>query len=866
MSKNKNKRGKRGPMNKHGKRGLILVLIVALAVGCALPAGGFSGRTSYAAEDYRRHAVTYQGERNWYAFSGDFSQGELLDMYYSQRFNLWQGQEEENRIYNADLIQRPTANFDAIRCYVLSKEAKLSVTGKISVFTDERTGSEVSVRIVLARGGSLDNTVDLLAAVMLREGDDDIDLGAQAGLKNVSVDVGDALFFVAAAADPDSVCGAVFAADVTFADVVSSAAPASRPASSPMRMDEGDLTFRYDDAGNALSDPKGIVTAGMSVDNRTGNQRYVFQEQGVQKFSTMDFAGYEAPGSWYTMPNSSSSVGAVWFNKWLSNPGQGYGNAGLLYTAPMDGTLSVLGAYARSSAVEKGDDGASPDESAHFRLIRLRGDNWQVLVPATPIDQGTVGYFADIEGMQNLSVQAGDQICLQYLSTSAWKFSCMSILYDYLADPTDVNTGWAVSGDIPKETYDSTYGDRQGANSWYYAYGKSDGEYYSMNYADGAFGGKDVYSEVSIDRRVMRPSNSSAVMKVYKAVGEGSARVVGNLQALTMDANGLTFRVSKRAYAGNGWGPAEVLYTVDLGAKKTFAEWNLTELPVGNGDLFFFEVLSKNTAANRECGVSAELNAYVDFSVPNELAEVGEGIGARESAFNSEWYSGTQGKNGWFYAYGSKDNYVLMKYGFGNLDADCWFGPEWNTAIESTSQSLGAYTGVMRIYVADRAGTLIVAGNASVLSTDGEEGVKAQIFHNGAAVWSEQYQKDDRAPRDVNLTLTVKKGDVVMFHAENNAGNTVAYATKFFYKVAVALNSDSTDVAAEETLVNYLRPKGSYAEFLGIPAGPQVPPEGRIEGESSSGCAAGVSLEAGVLAALLLGGALILGKRKEEKQ
>lgn len=836
----------------------VLISILVCSVFTAFP----HDVKAESENNYLDSAITYQGEENWYNYSGDFSENQLINMFYIQRYGMWQGQSELNRIYNDTLVQVPTADYDAMRAYVVSKEGVLSIGGEIEVFANDDTGDSVRVSVVLVEDGALSETRELLSGTVLQRGDASLDLSKEASLQDVSVGIGDMIFFVAEACEDSSVCGAVFGVNISFGEVSDQAIPQA-PVSEPVRF-EGDLAFTYDNNGNVLKDGKELITASMATDNVTGNQTYVYQTNGMQTLTAMDFAGYESPGSWYTMPNSVSSVGAVWFNKWYSNSVGGFGNAGLRYTVPSDGTISVLGAYVRSDAVEMGDDATSETESAAWRLIRIRGGVFEVLVGEQPIEKNVLNYFADVAGTQDIEVLAGDQICVQYLCSAAWKTSCMSILFDYVADPVDVNIGWVASGDIPQETYDSTYGTVQGEKDWYYAYGASDGEYYELDNEAGVWTGEDVYSSVSIDHRIMSPSNSSGVMKVWKAIGGGKARIVGNMRAVQVSASGMTFRVSKRSYKNDGWGQAEVLFSQQLNSKKAFAEFNLEGEEIQNGDIVFFEVISANNDPVAECREQLELNCYVDFEATVPAEEVGEGIGAEEYAFTSDWYSDTQGKNGWFYAYGDKDNYVLMDYGFGNFNYALWNGPEWNTAIDATAQYLGAYTGTMRIYVADRDGVLHVLGTAAVVTTDGIEGVNARIYHNGETIWTEEYGKDDRAARPVELAIEVKKGDTVMFYAENKTGNTVAYATEFFYNISISLDSDSTNIVPENELIQYLDAKDSYKDFLGVP---DEETDVKTVGDENSGCGSIFGTESGIIAAVLISciSMVLISKRRERK-
>ena len=150
-----------------------------------------------------------------------------------------------------------------------------------------------------------------------------------------------------------------------------------------------------------------------------------------------------------------------------------------------------------------------------------------------------------------------------------------------------------------------------------------------------------------------------------------------------------------------------------------------------------------------------------------------------------------------------------------------------------------------------------------MVSSDGTAGILAEIYHNGETVWSEEYENADRGERAVELSLKVDKGDVIMFYAENKAGDRVAYSSRFFYNLSYLLESDGGDIALPEELIGYLSPKNSYAEFLGIVDHTEAVPPVRLSEEK--GCTAA----AGRTGCLLLSGAALAAwmilKRREQR-
>ena len=188
-------------MKRKFKGRLIFVLAALLAASLCMAAVGSRG-AAYAETEAWKQTITYQGQENWYYFSGDFSEGDFIRMAYSQRFAMWQGQEENNRIFIGELNQIPTAQFDAVRAKVLSKSGKLSVTGTVERFVDPSyTGTEVAVSIVLAKGGDLSQAEYLLPRTVLGESAASVRLTDGYAVENVSAEIGDIVFLVAEAAE-----------------------------------------------------------------------------------------------------------------------------------------------------------------------------------------------------------------------------------------------------------------------------------------------------------------------------------------------------------------------------------------------------------------------------------------------------------------------------------------------------------------------------------------------------------------------------------------------------------------------------------------------------------------------------------------
>ena len=784
------------------------ILAAALTLAFAIFFSGIISQRAKAEDldPLTEQMITYQGENNWYHYSGNFSERDLIYMLYSPYYNIWQGQEEFNRIYRLSLIQQPSENFDAIRAKVISKNGKISVLGDAELYMDNNTGESVTVGIVLAKGGDLANTRVLLSdAVLSNDGDNLIDIDEQ----EIEVSSGDTLFFIARATGKKS-GGVIFHVSVRYDVCNSSSVPEPLTRVKNIETGKGDFSFTYEKDINALRDKVGIFQNTMLVENKDENLKYVYQQLHVSKINAMDFAGYDTPGYWFTMPNSLNSVGNVWTNKFYSNPNSGYGWSGLCYTAPQDGSISVLGVTARSSVTEQGDDAAlfgEPEEWAQWDLILISGDTF-VTVAADTIEPDTIKSIETVSGTQNIRVKTGEQVYLRYRCSAPWKVSCITAAFNFVADPIDTFEGWQISTDAD----DSQFSLRQGEHNIYYAYGDPSDKYYLFDQTDEDYRGGNVFASLYVKKDEMNVAAASASMRIFKAVGDGLATIQGNFTQNSFE-NTVTVNVYKRIYDNGDWGESVLLFGDETNSKKKFTEFRLNEA-LNNGDLIFVSV---SIPGDKTSGVTVtgDLNLNVEYNVSVQGEEV-NGLGDVTIEMKTDQFSDEQGKTGWFYAYGDPDNYVLMKYGFGKVGYNAWSGPEWNNRIEKAKMFPSPYTGSLLIYVADRTGVFRADGIVGLLSTDGLCGVNVSMYHNDRSVRDDAFAFNDFTERKFALEIQVNKGDVILFYVKNTDGDTVAYFTEVLLNFEYALEGDETDVIEKSDLEKYISPKPDYASYLGI--------------------------------------------------
>ena len=107
----------------------------------------------------------------------------------------------------------------------------------------------------------------------------------------------------------------------------------------------------------------------------------------------------------------------------------------------------------------------------------------------------------------------------------------------------------------------------------------------------------------------------------------------------------------------------------------------------------------------------------------------------------------------------------------------------------------------------------------------------------------------------------VKKGDLIIFYVANAKGDTVAYYTEVLLNFAYELETEETDLLTKDELVQYISPKKSYEEYIGIENNYTKQEEATFTEESAQkGC--GSSLECGVLFVLFASLGLCLIRRK----
>lgn len=129
-----------------------------------------------------------------------------------------------------------------------------------------------------------------------------------------------------------------------------------------------------------------------------------------------------------------------------------------------------------------------------------------------------------------------------------------------------------------------------------------------------------------------------------------------------------------------------------------------------------------------------------------------------------------QGENGFYYAWGTAKNYVLMEYGpvwGGNSDG--WHGLEGYQTVNGQTLHPGNYWGVMIVWVANESGIVSLDGMMQKGSSNGD-GANLGVYHQkyrGDLITIEEHFTRSYINFEVKKEITVKKGDTIIFYCDS---------------------------------------------------------------------------------------------------
>lgn len=336
----------------------------------------------------------------------------------------------------------------------------------------------------------------------------------------------------------------------------------------------------------------------------------------------------------------------------------------------------------------------------------------------------------------------------------------------------------------------------QGANNRYYLYGDAASAYYQMVWDKGdmrfEYDATEAYA--SIDENSAHPGGAGAVIVAWRAPADGEADLTFTAHHESTNGDGVVLKFGKREIQGErAYGDYESVrddYTL-LTARQTF---EITDQTVSRGDMFFFSIDKGATDANDSTGYA--LN--VSFTQTAEGTDYGDYIGDKRRLKITDYYSDEQGKNGWYYAFGEVDKYVLMTWGNCNDGSRTWRGNYAYQQIGADYMHPAGRWKTLRVWIADSDGTVAIEGGVRKQTPYGD-GVRVGFYKNGEALWNVEIEGSDDKRKEITglENISVKKGDAIVVTLdagakinENSDGTSFLFELYYVERTGEALTGD----------------------------------------------------------------------------
>lgn len=394
----------------------------------------------------------------------------------------------------------------------------------------------------------------------------------------------------------------------------------------------------------------------------------------------------------------------------------------------------------------------------------------------------------------------------------------------------------------------------QGANNLYYLYGDAAGAYYQMVWDkdDQRFEYDSTEAYAMLDVNSAHPGGAAGVIVAWRAPADGTANLTFTAEHRSTNGDGIVLKFGKREIEGvRTYGAYESLredYTL-FSAKQTFT---IAEQTVSRGDMYFFSITKGGTDANDSTGYT--LN--VSFEQTAEGTDYGDYIGDARKLNVTDYFSDEQGKNGWYYAFGEIDRYVLMTWGNCNDGTRSWRGVYAYQQIGADYMHPAGRWKTLRVWVADSDGTIAIEGAVRKQTPYGD-GVRVGIYKNGERLWSIEITGEDDKRKEIEGlgSISVKKGDVIIYSLDNGANlNENSDGTSFLCELYYV---EKTGDALTGDLSKYLNAVENEAGIVNAIHVEEQAPESM---ETEKGCSS--SLAAIPVFVTLIGAAAVVKRRK----
>lgn len=166
-----------------------------------------------------------------------------------------------------------------------------------------------------------------------------------------------------------------------------------------------------------------------------------------------------------------------------------------------------------------------------------------------------------------------------------------------------------------------------------------------------------------------------------------------------------------------------------------------------------------------------------------------------------------QGDNGFYYAWGTPEKYVLMFYGATSGGGKSWRGIEIYATVSGSALHPGNYWGSMVVWVANESGKVSLSGSMEKGTTQGD-GVNLGVYHQHyggklETLFEKFVDGKGELKYPLEQEIEVKKGDSFIFYCDSGkAKDNPSDSCGCPFTITYTRNDG--DASADEDLSKYL--------------------------------------------------------------
>lgn len=156
------------------------------------------------------------------------------------------------------------------------------------------------------------------------------------------------------------------------------------------------------------------------------------------------------------------------------------------------------------------------------------------------------------------------------------------------------------------------------------------------------------------------------------------------------------------------------------------------------------------------------------------IGETGTAFADELKVYSTKSSIEKQGDNGFYYAWGTPNNYVLMFYGAVAGGGKSWRGLEIYQTANGSAIHPGDYWGTMVIWVAPESGKVKLDGWMEKGTTQGD-GVTLGVYHRHFGsdldtLFEKFVEPTDELKYPLDNEIEIKKGDSLIFYCDSGKG------------------------------------------------------------------------------------------------